>query len=140
VYCFSIFLFVFIFLKTVSVTSHCFPFSFHMIEVFERANNVAYRNINKEIKIIFQTMGDRQIILFAHLLRADMEDNMKKISMDEQGRRINAGHKRPGYDIVREKVVNKLQTDGILPTPWSTHMNEEEMLQVVVDAANNRHI
>ena len=96
--------------------------------------------------MISQTIDDRQITLFAHLIRANMDDGMKKIAMDEQGRRVNAGHKRPGrprlkwYDIVRNKVIDKLQTDGILPTPWRTHMNEEELLQVIIDSANNRHI
>ena len=91
-------------------------------------------------------MTDRQITLFAHLLRAGNDDNMKKISIDVQGRRINAGRKRLGrprlkwYDIVREKVIHKLQSDGVLPTPWNTHMNEDDMLQVICDAANNRCI
>ena len=84
------------------------------------------------------------IQLFAHLLRAPEEDDMKHTSVQPNGKRVWAGHRRVGrpklkwYEVVRSAVIDKLTILNILPANWKAEMSEIEMLQIIIDTANDR--
>ena len=82
--------------------------------------------------------------MFAHLLRAPEEDEMKKISVQPNGKRVWAGHRRVGrpklkwYEVVRSAVIDKLTILKILPANWKAEMSEIQLLQIIIDTASDR--
>ena len=93
---------------------------------------------------MFKELEQRQITLFAHLLRAPEDDEMKKISVQPNGKRVWAGFKRVGrpklkwYEVVRSATIDKLINLSILPANWKNEMSEIEMLQMIIDTAHDR--
>ena len=89
-------------------------------------------------------LEQRQIILFAHLLRAPEDGEMNKISVQPNGKRVWAGFGRVGrpklkwYEVVRSATIDKLTNLNILPASWKNEMSETEMLQMLIDTAHDR--
>ena len=89
-------------------------------------------------------MKQRQITLFAHLFRAPEDDEMKKISVQPDGKRVWAGFRRVGrpklkwYEVVRSATIDKLINLNILPANWKNEMSEIEMLQIIIDTSHDR--
>ena len=82
--------------------------------------------------------------MFAHLLRAPEDDEMKTISVQPNGKRVWAGHRRVGrpklkwYELVRSAIIDKFIVLNILPANWKAEVSEIEMLQIIIDTANDR--
>ena len=79
------------------------------------------------------------------MIRADIDsDHPRRVSIDEQGKRVQANFKRVGiprikwYDMVRNKVILNLISQGIIPRSWSWYMRNEELDQIIIDAASER--
>ena len=91
-----------------------------------------------------EKLEQRQPTLFAHLLRAPEDDDMKKIAVQPNGKRVWAGFRRVGrpklkwYEVVRPATIDKLINLNILPANWNNEMSEREMLQMIVDTAHDR--
>ena len=89
-------------------------------------------------------LEQRQITLFAHLPRAPEDDEMKKISVQPNGKRVWAGFRRVSrpklkwYEVVRSATIDKLTNLNILPANWKNEMSEIEMLQMIIDTAHDR--
>ena len=113
-------------------------------EVIATANHEARVKKNKQIIKMSKKPGRKHITLFAHLLRAPEEDEIKKVSIQPNGERIWAGHRRVGrpklkwYEVVRSAIIDKLTLLNILPANWKTTISEIEMLQIIIDTANDR--
>ena len=93
---------------------------------------------------MFKNIEQRQITLFAHLLRAPEDDEMKKISVQPNGKRVWAGFRRVGrpklkwYEVVRSATIDKLTNLDILHANWKNEMSEIEMLQMIIDTAHDK--
>ena len=93
---------------------------------------------------MFKQFEQRQITLFAHLLRAPEDDEMKKIAVQPNGKRAWAGFRRVGrprlkwYEVVRSATIDKLTGLNILPANRKNEMSEIEMLQMFIDTAHDR--
>ena len=89
-------------------------------------------------------LEQQQITLFAHLLRAPEDDEMKKIAVQPNGKRVWAGFRRVGrpklkwYEVVRSASIDKLTSLNILPANWKNEMSEIETLQMIIDTAHYR--
>ena len=86
----------------------------------------------------------RQITLFAHILRAPGDDEMKKIAVQPNGKRIWAGFRGVGrpklkwHEVARSATIDKLTRLNTLPAHWKNKMSEIEMLQMIIDTAHDR--
>ena len=111
-------------------------------QVIATANQEAKPKKHKEIIKMFKKL-ERQITLFAHLFRAPEDDEMKKIAVQPNGKRVWAGFRRVGkpklkwYEVVRSATIDKLNLN-ILPANWKNQMSEIEMLQMIIDTAHDR--
>ena len=87
---------------------------------------------------------NKDITLFAHLLRAPEDDETKKISVQPNGKRVWAGFRRVGrpklkwHEVVRSATIDKLTNLNILPASWKNEMSDIEMLQMTIDTAHDR--
>ena len=86
----------------------------------------------------------KRITLFAHLLRAPENDELKKISVQPNGKQIWAGYRRVGrpklkwYEVVKSAIIDKFTILDILFANWKADMSEIEMLQIIIDTVNDR--
>ena len=93
---------------------------------------------------MFKQLEQRQITLFAHLLRAPEDDEMKQIAVQPNGKRVWAGFRRVGrpklkwYKVVRSATIDKLTSLNILLANWNNEISEIEILQVIIDTAHDR--
>ena len=73
---------------------------------------------------MFKKLEQRQVTLFAHLFRAPEDDEMKKIAVQPNGKRVWAGFRRVGrpklksYEVVRSATINKFNNLDILFANW----------------------
>ena len=118
---------------------------FSRIQVITTANQETKLKKHKDIIKMSKQLEQRQITLFAHILRAPEDDEMKKISsVQPNGKRVWAGFRRVGrpklkwYEIVRSSTIGKLTNLNILPANWKNEMSETEMLQMIIDTAHDR--
>jgi hypothetical protein len=114
-------------------------------QVLRVANERANLKQGQQLKSITQRLKEKQIKLYGHLIRADINtDHSRRVSIDERGKRVQANFKRVGrprikwYDMVRNEVVLNLISQGIIPQNWSWYMRNEELDQIIIDAANER--
>ena len=91
----------------------CLLFQNKNQQVSTTANQEAKPKKHKEIIRMFQKLEQRQITLYAHLLRAPEDDEMKKISVQPNGKRVWAGFRRVGrpklklYEVVGSATIDK---------------------------------
>ena len=89
---------------------------------------------------------ERQIVLFAHTIRLEEQDPLKKISIDEAGNRVRSDFRRTGrprtkwYDTTRNHVIRKLIKEGHLPRNILNESTKQEINELIVQMAQNRHI
>ena len=73
---------------------------------------------------MFKKLEQRQITLFAHLPRAPEDDEMKKIAVQPDGKRVWAGFRRVDrpklkwYRVVKSATIDKLTNLNIPPANW----------------------
>jgi hypothetical protein len=100
----------------------------------------------KKIERLSSKLTQRQIVLYAHIVRLDNDDPMKRISIDEDGDRVKSDFKRRGrprmkwYNTTRGKVITKLIGDGLLPPEASRVMTMSEINEVIRQCALERLI
>ena len=103
-------------------------------------------NEEKPLRRLSERIIDRQITLYAHVIRANEDDPMQKISIDVTGERIKADFRRPGhprikwYDTTRKHIIHKLKIEGILPQDEERLLNRQEINSIIVNCANERYI
>ena len=103
-------------------------------------------NEDKPLRRLSERIIDRQITLYAHVIRANEDDPMQKISIDVTGERIKADFRRPGhprikwYDTTRKHIINKLKMEGILPQDEDRLLNRQEINSIIVNCAIERYI
>ena len=89
---------------------------------------------------------ERQIVLFAHTIRLDEQDPLKRISIDETGGRVRADFRRAGrprtkwYDTTRNHAINKLIKQGHLPREIVARSSKQEINGFIVKMTQDRHI
>ena len=89
---------------------------------------------------------ERQIVLFAHAIRLEEQDPLKKISIDETGKRVRSDFRRTGrprtkwYDATRNHAINKLIKEGHLPRNIINESTKQEINEFIIQMAQNRHI
>ena len=89
---------------------------------------------------------ERQIVLFAHTIRLKEQDPFNKISTDETGNRVRSDFRRTGrprtkwYDTTRNHVIKKLIKEGHLPRNIINESAKQEVNEVIIQMAQNRHI
>jgi hypothetical protein len=100
----------------------------------------------KNIERLSHKLTQRQIILFAHIIRLDNSDPMKKISIEENGDRVKADFKRRGrprmkwYNTTRARIITKLTEDGLLPPEATRIMTTMEINDIITQCAVERII
>ena len=113
-------------------------------QVLASANRRARLNKGKEITIASQRLDRSQLTLFGHILRAERDDPMRSVAVDDRGERLKANFRRVGrprvkwYDVVRKIAENDLIKQEILAADWRNHMRQDEMTELVVAAAIER--
>ena len=100
----------------------------------------------KKIERLSSKLTQRQIVLYAHIVRLDNDDPMKRISIDEEGDRVKSDFKRRGrprmkwYNTTRGRVITKLIGDGLLPPEATRIMTMSEINEVIRQCALERLI
>ena len=94
-------------------------------KLLERANiRLSGELGNKGLKRLSTRRIERQIVLYAHIMEADEDEPMKKISVTEQGERVKTDFRRVGrprikwHDASRGHIITLLRKEGILMTKW----------------------
>ena len=59
---------------------------------------------DKEFRRLSKILIERQMALYAHIIRSEEEDPMKTISITEQGERVKADFRRAGRPIISGMV------------------------------------
>ena len=104
---------------------------------------------NEEDKNCLRKLSSRlieqQIVLFAHTVRLEEQEPLKKISIDEAGNRVKSDFRRTGrprtklYDATRNHVIKKLIKEGHLPRNIITESTKQEINEFINQMAQNRH-
>jgi len=112
--------------------------------VLQTANQVARTDENSKILPLSERIIRKQVTLYGHLIRADAADPMKQATMNEEGKRKAAAFRRVGrprnkwHPITRKHVITRLMKDNIIPNSWRWYMRDEELDQIITDAARER--
>ena len=83
-------------------------------KLLERVNaKLSGKLENKELRRLSTRLIERQIVSYAHMVRADEDDPMKSISVTEQGERVRADFRRVGrprvkwYDATKGHIITR---------------------------------
>ena len=103
-----------------------------------------YKNI--EITPLSFKLKQRIIKFYGHTIRRDCNtDQMRAISIDEDGNRISAPKpwrsgrpKLKWYDIAKPLVIQLLENINILLNTWRTDFSQNEVNQYIIKAAEDR--
>ena len=79
-------------------------------QVLASANRRARLNKGKEITIASQRLDRSQLTLFGHILRAERDDPMRSVAVDDRGERLKANFRRVGRPRVKWYDVRKIAT------------------------------
>ena len=88
---------------------------------------------------------ERRIVLFAHTIRLEEQDPLKKTSIDETGNRVRSDFRRTGrprtkcYDTTRNHVIKKLIKEGHLPRNVINENTKQQINELIIQMAQNRH-
>ena len=115
-------------------------------DVLLTANTRARNEGKQEIIPISQRLVNRQIKLYGHLVRADEDDLMKKVTMYQDGTRRKPLFKRVGrprtkwHIVTRKHTIKQLiEKRAILPN-WNVHMRDPELDNIIIQAASDRRL
>ena len=113
-------------------------------QVLASANHRARLNTGKQITIASQRLDRSQLTLFGHILRAERDDPMRSVAVDDRGERLKADFRPVGrprvkwYDVARKIAEKDLIKQEDLAADWRNHMRQIEMTELVVVAAIER--
>ena len=114
-------------------------------EVLRTANQRAGVKRGQRLTTITERIKTKHVKLFGHILRADIEtDHTRRISIDENGKRVKSPFKRVGrprlkwYDMARKEVIKQLIQQEVIHRNWATFMRNEELDQIIMEAAKDR--
>ena len=88
---------------------------------------------------------ERQIVLFAHTIRLEDQDPLKRIAIDETGGRVRSDFCRTGkprtkwYDTTRIHAIKKPIKEGHLARDINNGSTKQEVSELIVQMAQNRH-
>ena len=110
--------------------------------------NTKTQNIDTTIEITPLSFKFKQIIIkfFGHTIRRDPNtDQMRAISIDEDGNRISAPKpwrsgrpKLKWYDTAKPLVIQALEQPSILPITWGTDVSQYEVNQYMIKSAEDK--
>ena len=116
-------------------------------KLLERANDKLGNERDKNcLKKLSGRLIERQLVLFAHTIRLEEQDPLKRISIDEAGNRVKSDFRRTGrprtkwYDTTRNHVIKKLIKEGHLPRNIISESTKQEVNELIIQMAQNRHI
>ena len=105
---------------------------------------------NEQDKSCLERLSKRpiegQIALFAHTIRLDEQDPLKRISVDEAGGRVRSYFRRTDrprttwYDTTRNHTIKKLIKEGHLPRNVREINTKQELNEFIIQMAQDRHI
>ena len=112
-------------------------------KLLERANaKLSGELANKELRRLSTRLIERQIALYAHIIRAGEDDPMSSISITEQGGRVRADFRRVGrprvkwYSTTRGHIITLLRKAGIINDQVARH----EINDYIIKYALSREI
>ena len=94
---------------------------------------------NKEPKRLSTRLIERQIVLYAHIIRTDEDDPMNNISITEQGERVEADFRRVGrprvkwYDTTRRHIIKPQRKEGIINDQVARHEINDYITKYALD-------
>ena len=109
----------------------------------EKLGNEQDKNCQRKLS---SRLIERQIVLFAHTIRLEEQDPLKKTSIDGTGNRVRSDFRRTGrprtkwYDTTRNHVIKKLIKEGHLPRSIINESTRQEVNELMTQMAQNRHI
>ena len=90
-------------------------------------------------------MKDRSSYLHT-ITRLDEQDPLKRIAIDETGGRVRSDFRRAGrprtkwYDTTRNHAIKELVKEGHLPRDVAARSTKQEVNELIVKMAQDRHI
>ena len=109
----------------------------------ERLGNEQDKNCLRKLS---SRLIERQIVLFAHTIRLEEQDPLKKIPIDEAGNRVRSYFRRTGrprtkwYDTTRNHVIKKFIKDRHLLRNIINESTKQEINEFITQMAQNRNI
>ena len=94
---------------------------------------------DKELRRLSTRLIERQIALYAHIIRLEQDDPMKRISITEQGERVRADFRRSGrpritwYDTTGGHIITKLRQEGIINESVAKHEINDYIVKYALD-------
>ena len=94
---------------------------------------------NKALRRLSTRFIERQMVLYAHIIRSGEDDPMKKISITEKGERVKADFRMAGrprikwYDTTRGHIITTLRNKGILNDQVARHEINDYIIKYVLD-------
>ena len=113
-------------------------------QVLLTANQKAKTEGKQPIIPIPERLVNRQVKLYGHLVRADEDDLMKKISMYQDGTRRKSFSKRVGrprtkwHTVTRKCTIKQLIGKHVILPNWNLHMKDPELDSIIIQAAADR--
>ena len=109
-------------------------------KLLERANAKLSAEVdNKELRRLPARLIERQVVLDAHIIRADEDDPMTNISITEQRERVRADFRRVGrprvkwYDTARGHTIKLLRKEGIINYQVARHEINDYIIKYALD-------
>ena len=93
---------------------------------------------------ISERLVNRQVKLYGHLVRADGDDLMKKVTMYQDGTRRKTFFKRVGrprtkwHTVTRKHTIKQLIEKHVIFPNWNFHIRDPELDNIVIQAAADR--
>ena len=98
----------------------------------------------QQIVPISERLVNREVKLYGHLVRADEDDLMKKVSMCQDGTRRKSLFKRVGrprtkwHAVTRKHTIKQLIENHVIFPNWNFHMRDPKLDNIIIQAAANR--
>ena len=94
---------------------------------------------NTELRRLSTRPIERQVVLYAHMIRAAEGDPMKSVSVTEQGERVRADFRRVGrprvkrYDTTRGHIITLLRKEGVINDQVVRHEINDYIVKYALD-------
>ena len=98
----------------------------------------------QQIVPISERLVNREVKLYGHLVRADEDDLMKKVTMYQDGTRRRALFKRVGrprtkwHTVTRKHTIKQLIEKHVILPNWNFRMRDPELDNITIQAAADR--
>ena len=117
-----------------------------MVQSFKPVNIRAQStDDNEKITPLSTKLKQTIVKFFGHMIRSDPSDQVRDISIDENGDRIRAQFRRggrpklKGYDTAKTLVTTSRVKLNMLPITWKTYFNQQVVNQYIIQAASDRN-